>query len=100
MLDSDFEAARAALLQARRDAVPLPALPATWTPRDLDTAMRVQHAVASGLGATRGWKVSAVTAEQQRALGVAGPITGPLLAPHLVDSGAVLARSAFVRPKI
>jgi 2-keto-4-pentenoate hydratase len=100
MLDSDFDAARAALLQARRDAVALPSLGAAWRPRDLETAMRLQHAVAAGLGATRGWKVSAITAEGQRTLGVDGPIAGPLLAPLIVESGAALARRRFVRPKI
>jgi 2-keto-4-pentenoate hydratase len=100
MLDHDFDAARAALLKARRDATPLPDLPAAWVPPDLDTAMRLQRAVAVALGPTRGWKVSAVTPEGQRALGVDGPIAGPLLAPFLVESGATLRRGQFVHPKV
>ena len=99
MPDTDFDAARAALVQARRNAA-VADLPPAWTPHDLAAAMRLQRAVAVALGATRGWKVSAITAEGQRALGVDGPIAGPLLSPLLVDSGATLRGRQFVRPKI
>jgi 2-keto-4-pentenoate hydratase len=100
MQDADFRAARAALLEARRAARPLDTLPDAWIPADPATAMRLQRAVASDVGTVRGWKVSAVTAAQQRAMGLDGPIAGPLLAPVVHDSGATLALGRFIRPKL
>jgi len=96
----DFEAARAALRDARRNARAIDPVPDAWVPPDLAAAIRLQRAVAGDIGAVRGWKVSAVTPAQQRALGLHAPFGGPLLAPVVHESGATLARSHFVRPRI
>src|SRR4051812_44735370 len=70
----DRAAAAAALLDARRAARTVATLPAAWPPATLDDALAIQRAISEATGAVRGWKVSAVTAEQQRAMGLAGPI--------------------------
>jgi len=96
----DLEAARAALSDARRAARAIDPVPDAWVPPDLAAAIRLQRAVAADIGALRGWKVSAVTPAQQRAMDLEAPIAGPLLAPVVHDSDATLARSRFVRPRI
>lgn len=88
-----------ALVQARaggRTAV----LPAGWQVADLASAYRIQHAVASRLGVVRGWKVSALSVEQQRAMRVEGPVAAPLLEPWFLASGAALRLGDFCRPPL
>jgi 2-keto-4-pentenoate hydratase len=68
-----------ALLEGRAKAAALASVPADWRPRDLDEAWRVQHQVW-GRQAIAGWKVSALSAAQRDAMGVAQPISAPLLA--------------------
>jgi 2-keto-4-pentenoate hydratase len=75
-------------------------LPADWQVPDLASAYRLQHAVASLLGTVRGWKVSALSAAQQRGMQVAGPVAGPLLDPWFLPSGASFALAAFCRPPL
>jgi 2-keto-4-pentenoate hydratase len=96
----DPEAARAALRDARRTARAIDPVPDAWVPPDLGAAIALQRSVAADAGAVRGWKVSAVTPAQQRAMGLAAPIAGPLLAPVMHESGARLKRSGFVHPRI
>ena len=96
----DFEAARAALRAARTAARAIDPVPAAWIPPDMATAVALQRAVAADVGAVRGWKVSAVTPAQQRAMGLEGPIAGPLLAPVVHPRGATLSTARFVRPRI
>lgn len=100
MTETEFTAASAALIEARRHGRALAQIPAGWVPADLDAAYRLQAAVSSGLGETRGWKVSALTVSQQRDLGVPCPVAGPLLAPWVRDSPASFALADFVGPKL
>ncbi len=81
MNDTDFQAARAALREARRSGRCLERVEPAWVPPDLARAMDLQRSVAADLGAVRGWKISGLTAEQQRAMGVTTPIAAPLLDP-------------------
>ncbi|HEX7439196.1 MAG TPA: hypothetical protein VF319_03800 [Caldimonas sp.] len=101
MNDTDLAAARAALLEARRAARPIgPLIPTQWVPADLQQAYRLQRAMAVDPGEIRGWKISGLTSEQQRAMGVACPLAAPLLAPWVRDSGASFALKDFIRPRL
>ena len=100
MNDTDFHAARAALVAARRTARRIDPLSAAFDPAGLDEACRLQRAVAAELGTVRGWKISGVTAEQQRAMGVPCPLAGPLLEPWVRESGASFERAALVQPRL
>ncbi|MEP7301692.1 MAG: hypothetical protein ABI699_09195 [Caldimonas sp.] len=103
MNDSDLEAACAALVSARRDARALAAVPVAWQPTDLAEAYRLQAAVIAALGGGAGWKVAAITAEQQRTLGVTQPIAAPLPAARMHDARAapaLLRLADFIAPRI
>lgn len=101
MNHADFEAARSALREARRTARCLEPVAPNWVPADVGQAMRLQCAVSTDLGPVRGWKISGLTAEQQRAMGVASPLAAPLLGPWMRPSGdASFTRSQFVRPRL
>jgi 2-keto-4-pentenoate hydratase len=103
MNQSDFTAAQAALVAARRGARAVPECPSAWRPGDLAEAYRLQAAVIGELGGGAGWKVSAVTPEQQRTLGVPHPIGSaiPLARMHDASRGPATLRFAdFVAPKI
>ena len=103
MKPSDFEAARAALVAARRGARALVECPAAWRPGDLGEAYRLQAAVAGDLGASGGWKVAAITAAQQRSMGVAQPVSAPLPAATMHDASERPGRlrlADFIAPKI
>lgn len=105
MTPEEFEAARSALVVARRQACLIDPPAAAWLPRDIDEAWRLQTAVADELGAVVGWKVSAITPAQQRTAGVDAPIAGPLLDHWLIDasSGAApasLRLADFIAPQI
>ena len=100
---SDFEAARTALVAARRGARALAECPAAWRPDDLGEAYRLQAAVAGDLGASGGWKVAAITAAQQRSMGVPQPVCAPLPAATMHDASERPARlrlADFIAPKI
>lgn len=101
MTDSDFDAARAALVDARRHARALVLYPAAWMPADLAEAYRLQTAVIAGLGPIGAWKIAGVTPQQREAMGVAAPVASPL---PFVEDGTVappaLRLAAFVAPKI
>jgi 2-keto-4-pentenoate hydratase len=98
---TDFEAARRALREARRTARCLEPVAPNWVPADIGQAMRLQCAVSTDLGRVRGWKISGLTADQRRAMGVATPLAAPLLEPWLRPSGdAAFTRSQFVRPRL
>lgn len=100
MNDTDLTAARAALLEARRAARAIGPVPAKWVPADLQQAYRLQRAMAADLGEVRGWKISGLTSEQQRAMGVPCPLAAPLLAPWVRDSGTTFALQDFIRPRL
>jgi 2-keto-4-pentenoate hydratase len=100
MNDIHFHAARAALRDARRSARRVEPLATEWKPGELACAYRLQRAVAADLGPIRGWKVSGLTAEQQRAMGVESALAAPLLGPWLHGPGATLQVSGFVQPRL
>jgi len=87
---------------AREQARPVGALPGDSRPVTVDDGWRIQAELArrAGADALRGWKVAAVTPEQQGKLGVAAPIAARLLAPWFAASPARFARARFVRPLI
>lgn len=100
MNEEDFGAAQAALSAARRDARRIEPLPVDWVPADVAEACRLQQAVAAELGPVRGWKISGVTAEQQRQMGVDCPLAGPLLGPWVRASGEAFELAQFVWPRL
>jgi 2-keto-4-pentenoate hydratase len=103
MNQSDFAAAQAALVAARRGARAVPECPPAWRPADLAEAYRLQAAVIDELGGGAGWKVAAVTPEQRRTLGVPQPIGSaiPLARMHDASRGPATLRFAdFIAPKI
>ncbi len=100
MNGADFEAATFALVEARLNSRPIASWPNAWLPADVGEAYRLQRAVADELGATRGWKVAAVTAAQQQALGLSGPVSAGLLAPWFTDSPARWPRSRYIAPML
>ena len=103
MDDTTFAIARAALGRARREASPLNRVTDDWRPHDLTEAYRLQAAVAEDLGGSGGWKVSAVTAEQQRSLGLDRPVAGALLKRWLHVAGAEPAElelAGFIAPRL
>lgn len=100
MNDVDFHTVRAALRDARRNARCLEPLDSACKPGELACAYRLQRAVAADLGPIRGWKISGLTTDQQRAMGVECPLAAPLLGPWLHQSGAALRADAFVRPRL
>jgi 2-keto-4-pentenoate hydratase len=86
-----------ALRQARDTAVPLASLAPGWAPPDLGQAWRAQHAIWGG-EPIAGWKVSAVMENQRQAMGVAQPVSSPLLAAWTRESGGGFAAEAFIAP--
>jgi 2-keto-4-pentenoate hydratase len=87
---------RQALLDGRANATALAAVPADWQPRDLQEAWRMQHRVW-GRQPITGWKVSALSAAQRSAMGVAQPISAPLLAAWTRGS---FSADEFIAPLI
>jgi 2-keto-4-pentenoate hydratase len=103
MSPADFDAARAALVGARRGARAIDACPPAWKPADLGEAYRLQAAVIAELGGGAGWKVAAVTPEQRQSLGVPRPIASaiPLATMRDASTGPASLRAAdFIAPKI
>ena len=103
MNGSEFEAARAALTAARREARGLAAFAPMWQPSDLAEAYRLQTAVIGELGGGAGWKVAAVTDEQRRSLGVGQPVAAAIPRSTMQDASAQPARfrlADFIAPKI
>ena len=99
----DFEAARAALVSARRGARAIDACPPALRPGDLAEAYRLQTAVIAELGGGAGWKVAAITPQQRSTLGVPQPIAAPLPLATLHDAStrpAALRLADFIAPKI
>jgi len=98
-----FEAARSALVDARRGAAAIEHWPAAWLPADLAEAYRLQAAVAAGLGRIGGWKVAAVTDEQRRSLAVPRPIGAPIMSAWMRDAStgpAELRAADFIAAKL
>jgi 2-keto-4-pentenoate hydratase len=100
---ADFDAARTALVAARRGARAIAACPPAWQPGDLGEAYRLQGAVIAELGGGAAWKIAAITPEQRRSLGVPQPIAAaiPLARIHDASAGPATLRLAdFIAPKI
>ena len=98
-----FAAARADLVQARREARDIATWPTERRPGDLAEAYRLQSAVAAELGAVAGWKVAAVTDAQRHAMGVATPIAAPMLDRWMHDAraaAATLSLADFIAPRL
>ena len=100
MKDIDFNAACAALVEARRAGRCIDTPPSAWIPEGLEEACRLQQAVSATLGPIRGWKISGLTADQQRAMGVACALCAPLLEPWVRASGGSFALTGFIRPRL
>ncbi len=103
MQGSDFEAARAALVDARRNAHAIAECLPGWRPADLGEAYRLQSAVIDAFGPVSAWKVGAITAEQRQSMGVPAPIAGPIPAMlvHDASAGPAQVRLAdFIAPLI
>jgi 2-keto-4-pentenoate hydratase len=93
-----FAKLAAALAEARKAARLLD--PAPWTPlvASIADAYAVQSELARLDGGVRGWKVSALTPEQQRPFGTDKPVAGALLAPFVDQTPAQLSLARFVTP--
>jgi 2-keto-4-pentenoate hydratase len=87
----------AALAQARAEAKLLGH--AAWedSVRSVADAYAVQDALAHG-HAVHGWKVTALTPEQQRGYRCDRPVAGALLAPFVHAAPAALTLSTFITP--
>lgn len=70
-------------------------------PADPTEAYAVQAQIVRLSGdAVRGWKVTALTPEDQGAYGGNRPVAGPLLASHVHGAPARLALAGFLRPML
>lgn len=95
------EALAALLLQARRTATQIRALPAALVPGTPDEAYAAQDLVSARLGwPTLGWKIAATTPVMRQRLRMAEPIMGRSFAQFLHGSPARLAWSALLDPII
>lgn len=90
----------AALSEARKAACILDS--AAWLQhvRSVAQAYAVQSELARLGGEVRGWKVSALTPEQQRTFGADKPVAGALLAPFVYEAPAKLSLAQFITPLI
>jgi 2-keto-4-pentenoate hydratase len=88
----------AALAEARKASRLLD--PAPWAPlvTSITDAYSVQTELARLDGDVHGWKVSALTPEQQRPFGIDKPVAGALLAPFVHQTPAQLSLGRFVTP--
>jgi 2-keto-4-pentenoate hydratase len=103
MNDAAFEAARAALVEARRRARAIAECPAAWRPADLREAYRLQAAVIDAFGPVGAWKVGAITAGQRQAMGIPAPAAGAIPVTFVQDASERPGRlrlAAFIAPLI
>jgi 2-keto-4-pentenoate hydratase len=100
-IDDNILAAAQAIAQARRNRVPLKALPADLAPKDLAAGYRVQRAVHDLLlpqtGPLVGYKIGCTSAVMQRYLNIPHPCGGGVFARGVHESGAALRFQDFVR---
>jgi 2-keto-4-pentenoate hydratase len=88
-----------ALAGARAEARMLDPAPWVRAVRDVADGYAVQTQLAKLAGdAVRGWKVSALTPEQQRNYGVDKPVAGAMLVPFVHADAATLRIAQFVTP--
>lgn len=100
MTPLDLDRAATEFVAARTGIRLIGALSADATPTTLDDAYRIQAEMARRLGGYRGWKVGALTAEQQAKIGVRAPTAARLLAAFVHDSPGRLAHARFRIPKL
>ncbi|MBL8696975.1 MAG: fumarylacetoacetate hydrolase family protein [Alphaproteobacteria bacterium] len=100
MTPLDLDRAATEFVAARTGARLVGPLPADATPATLDDAYRIQAETARRLGGYRGWKVGALTAEQQAKAGVAAPTAARLIAAFVHDSPARLSIARLRTPKL
>jgi 2-keto-4-pentenoate hydratase len=87
------------LVRARAEARVVDARVANGVVGTVADAYLIQDQLASMLGGdVRGWKVTALTAEQQRGYSTDKPIAGPLLAPFFHKTPASLSSQQFIAP--
>jgi 2-keto-4-pentenoate hydratase len=90
-----IERAAELLLEARRARKPRGPLPAACAPADLAAAYAVQDLFVAGQGRPAGYKIGYTNPSLQRALGIASPVFGRLLADRIHASPVVLPASDF-----
>ncbi|MEO7008930.1 MAG: hypothetical protein ABI156_07290, partial [Caldimonas sp.] len=100
MNDTDINPACTALLEARHAGRCIDPLPAAWLAQGFYEACRLQQAMSAASGPIRGWKISGLTSDQQRAMGVAQPLCAPLLEPWVRDTGGSFALAQLIRPRL
>lgn len=87
------------LARARADARVLEAGPWRAKITSVEEAYRVQSQLAARAGnAVRGWKVTALSIEQQRGYLTGRPVAGALLSPFVHMAPSVLSAAQFVVP--
>ena len=87
------------LSRARAEACPLDAGPWRTKVNNVAEAYRIQSQLAAGVGSVvRGWKVTALAAEQQRDYLTDRPVAGALLSPFVHAAPAVLSAAQFIAP--
>jgi 2-keto-4-pentenoate hydratase len=85
------------LARARAEARVLDIAPWRQSVRSIDEAYAVQTELAKMPGnAVRGWKVTALTPEQQRGFGSTRPVAGALFGDHFHRAPATLTLSKFI----
>lgn len=100
MTPFDLDRAATEFVAARIGVRLIGALPPDARPSTLADAYRVQAEVARRLGGTRGWKVGALTPEQQAKAGVSAPTAARLVAVYLHDSPARLSMARLRTPRL
>jgi len=87
------------LARARAEARLLDAGPWRTKISNVAEAYRIQSQLAAGVGnVVRGWKVTALAAEQQRDYLTDRPVAGALLSPFVHAAPAVLSAAQFIVP--
>jgi 2-keto-4-pentenoate hydratase len=87
------------LLRARAETRVVDAGVANGAVGTVADAYLIQDQLASMLGGdVRGWKVTALTPEQQRGYSTDKPVAGPLLAPFFHNAPASLGLQQFIAP--
>jgi 2-keto-4-pentenoate hydratase len=97
MTPETAERAASALLAARRNRTPLPALPQDLLPADLDEGYEIQKAfVAQTDGEVVGYKIGATSQMAQSFLGAKGPFFGRIFNTRLHESPVRLPADRFI----
>jgi 2-keto-4-pentenoate hydratase len=87
------------LIRARAGARGLDVAAAGAAIRTVEDAYRIQDQLVALMGGdVRGWKVTALTPEQQSAYPTDKPIAGPLLAPYVHHAPARVGLQQFITP--